>query len=99
MTTSIQMAQECLKQDPTLAETQDTGQSFEGLEAFAQTIESGTSHMIHIHFKFNFKIFGYRQISLKKSKLYFYLSYNLRMSMFYLCIPLKLWQSEDFTNS
>lgn len=41
MTTSIQMAQECLKQDPTLAETQDKGQSFEGLEAFAQTIESG----------------------------------------------------------
>ena len=52
MTTSIQMAQECLKQDPTLAETQDTGQSFEGLEAFAQTIESG----VCIH---NLIIFGF----------------------------------------
>jgi len=41
MTTSIQMAQECLRQDPTLANPQDNSQSFEGLEAFAQTIESG----------------------------------------------------------
>lgn len=45
MTTSIQMAQECLRQDPTLSgDSQDTGQSFEGLEAFAQTIESGQYH-------------------------------------------------------
>lgn len=40
MTTSIQMAQECLRQDPTLNEQEDSSQAFEGLEAFAQTIES-----------------------------------------------------------
>ena len=39
MTTSIQLAQECLRQDNN--EDQDAGQSFEGLEAFAKTIESG----------------------------------------------------------
>lgn len=43
MTTSIQLAQECLRQEAATSgdEHSDAGQSFEGLEAFAQTIESG----------------------------------------------------------
>ena len=42
MTTSIQLAQECLKQGPSAGEEQaESSQTFEGLEAFAQTIESG----------------------------------------------------------
>lgn len=42
MTTSMQLAEQCLKQDPTAGEEQaETAQMFEGLEAFAQTIESG----------------------------------------------------------
>ena len=42
MTTSMELAQECLKQPPSSGEEQaDTGQTFEGLESFAQTIESG----------------------------------------------------------
>lgn len=42
MTTSIQLAQECLRQEAATSgdEHSDAGQSFEGLEAFAQTIES-----------------------------------------------------------
>ncbi|XP_047132306.1 autophagy-related protein 2 homolog B isoform X1 [Hydra vulgaris] len=39
MTTSIQLAQECLRQESNANSNVDTGQ-FEGLEAFAQTIES-----------------------------------------------------------
>ena len=42
MTTSMQLAEQCLKQDPTVGEEQaESAQMFEGLEAFAQTIESG----------------------------------------------------------
>ena len=42
MTTSMQLAQQCLKQDATAGEEQaESAQMFEGLEAFAQTIESG----------------------------------------------------------
>ena len=42
MTTSMQLAERCLKQDPTAGEEQaESAQMFEGLEAFAQTIESG----------------------------------------------------------
>ena len=42
MTTSLQLAQECLKQDTTEGEQQAaTAQPFEGLEMFAQTIEAG----------------------------------------------------------
>lgn len=41
MTTSMQLAQECLKEDPSTGEEQaDTSPPFEGLESFAQTIES-----------------------------------------------------------
>lgn len=40
MTTSMQMAQECLKHEESVADNIDEG-SFEGLEAFAKTIESG----------------------------------------------------------
>ena len=42
MTTSMQLAQECLKQQPSEGEEQaDTAQPFEGLDMFAQTIEAG----------------------------------------------------------
>ena len=44
MTTSMQLAQECLKQQPSEGEEQaDTAQPFEGLDMFAQTIEAGRS--------------------------------------------------------
>jgi hypothetical protein len=42
MTTSLQLAQECLKHEPSEGEQQAEGaQPFDGLEMFAQTIESG----------------------------------------------------------
>jgi len=42
MTTSMQLAQECLKEGPSSGEEQaETTPPFEGLESFAQTIESG----------------------------------------------------------
>lgn len=42
MTTSMQLAQECLKEDLSTGEEQaETSPPFEGLESFAQTIESG----------------------------------------------------------
>ena len=42
MTTSMQLAQECLRHEPTEGEqVADTAQPFEGLEVFAQTIEAG----------------------------------------------------------
>lgn len=42
MTTSLQLAQECLKQEPSEGEQQaDSATPFEGLEMFAQTIEAG----------------------------------------------------------
>ncbi|KAK2567359.1 Autophagy-related protein 2-like protein B [Acropora cervicornis] len=41
MTTSMQLAQECLKEDPSTGEEQaEASPPFEGLESFAQTIES-----------------------------------------------------------
>ena len=46
MTTSMQLAQECLKQGPSPGEEQaEVSQPFEGLESFAQTIESGDKTM------------------------------------------------------
>ncbi|XP_065067241.1 autophagy-related protein 2 homolog B-like [Rhopilema esculentum] len=46
MTTSMQLAQQCLKQDATAGEEQaESAQMFEGLEAFAQTIESVLSRI------------------------------------------------------
>ena len=42
MTTSMQLAEECLKERPSSGEEQaEATQPFEGLESFAQTIESG----------------------------------------------------------
>lgn len=42
MTTSMQLAQECLKEGPSSGEEQaEATAPFEGLESFAQTIESG----------------------------------------------------------
>ena len=42
MTTSMQLAQECLKEGPSTGEEQaEASPPFEGLESFAQTIESG----------------------------------------------------------
>ena len=41
MTTSMEMAQECLKQE------KETAQPFEGLEKFAQTIEAGMGQLLH----------------------------------------------------
>ncbi len=42
MTTSMQLAQECLKQEPSEGEQQaENAQTFEGLDMFAQTIEAG----------------------------------------------------------
>ena len=47
MTTSIQLAQQCLNQGRSAGEEQaESTQMFEGLEAFAQTIESGNSYYI-----------------------------------------------------
>ena len=44
MTTSMQLAQECLKEGPSSGEEQaEATPPFEGLESFAQTIESGES--------------------------------------------------------
>ena len=43
MTTSMQLAQECLKEDPSTGEEEaEASPPFEGLESFAQTIESGS---------------------------------------------------------
>ena len=42
MTTSLQIAQECLKDNEPDEEEQASQQTFDGLESFAQTIESGT---------------------------------------------------------
>ena len=42
MTSSLELAQECLRQDPTEGEQHaETAQPFEGLEMFAMTIEAG----------------------------------------------------------
>jgi len=43
MTTSMQLAEECLRQEPTEGELRatDAAQPFEGLELFAQTIDAG----------------------------------------------------------
>ena len=59
MTTSMQLAEQCLKQDPTAGEEQaESAQMFEGLEAFAQTIESGkTFRSFLISFYFNLDVF------------------------------------------
>eukprot|EP00794_Sanderia_malayensis_P020264 gene20264-22250_t len=49
MTTSIQLAQQCLNQGRSAGEEQaESTQMFEGLEAFAQTIESGNPYIHHI---------------------------------------------------
>ena len=47
MTTSMQLAEECLRQEPTEGELRatDAAQPFEGLELFAQTIDAGIIHM------------------------------------------------------
>ncbi|ELU17929.1 hypothetical protein CAPTEDRAFT_154368 [Capitella teleta] len=46
MTTSMQLAQECLRQDPTEGEqVAEAAQPFEGLEVFAQTIEAVLSRV------------------------------------------------------
>ncbi|XP_077993352.1 autophagy-related protein 2 homolog A-like [Glandiceps talaboti] len=46
MTTSMQLAQECFKQEPSESEQQaDNAQRYEGLELFAQTIESVLSRV------------------------------------------------------
>ena len=41
MTTSLQLAQECLKDNEPNEEETTSQQPFDGLESFAQTIESG----------------------------------------------------------
>ena len=43
MTTSLQLAQECLKDNEPHEEETTSQQTFDGLESFAQTIESGTT--------------------------------------------------------
>ncbi len=43
MTTSLQLAQECLKHNSEGEQQADSAQPFEGLEMFAQTIEAGQS--------------------------------------------------------
>ena len=56
MTTSMQLAQECLKEGPSTGEEQaEASPQFEGLESFAQTIESGM--YIYMYFKTSTKIF------------------------------------------
>ena len=50
MTTSLQLAEECLKEEPSSGEQMaDAAKPFEGLEMFAQTIEAGRS-MFYIFF-------------------------------------------------
>ena len=50
MTTSMQLAQECLKEGPSTGEEQaEASPPFEGLESFAQTIESGMYIIISVH--------------------------------------------------
>ena len=44
MTTSMQLAQECLKSEDT-GGRHDTAQPFEGVEMFANTIEAGEGHL------------------------------------------------------
>lgn len=48
MTTSMQLAEECLRQEPTEGELRanDAAQPFEGLELFAQTIDAGMFYHI-----------------------------------------------------
>ena len=47
MTSSLEIAQECLKVDESLSNEQTASQqTFEGLESFAQTIESGMNTRI-----------------------------------------------------
>ena len=50
MTTSMQLAEECLRQEPTEGELRatDAAQPFEGLELFAQTIDAGTVYIYAI---------------------------------------------------
>ena len=49
MTTSMQLAQECLKEGPSTGEEQaEASPQFEGLESFAQTIESGMYIIISV---------------------------------------------------
>ena len=51
MTTSMQLAQECLKESPSSGEEQaEASQPFEGLESFAQTIESGELFSLKLFF-------------------------------------------------
>jgi hypothetical protein len=47
MTTSLQLAQECLKDNQPNEEETTSQQTFEGLESFAQTIESGNLRRYH----------------------------------------------------
>ncbi|KAK2180611.1 hypothetical protein NP493_435g00000 [Ridgeia piscesae] len=50
MTTSLQLAQECLKEEPSAGEQlADAAKPFEGLEMFAQTIEAGL-HSVKVSF-------------------------------------------------
>jgi len=50
MTTSMQLAEECLRQEPTEGELRatDAAQPFEGLELFAQTIDAGIFFYIYV---------------------------------------------------
>ena len=50
MTTSLQLAQECLKDNEPNEEETTSQQTFDGLESFAQTIESGTMSLNHYDF-------------------------------------------------
>ena len=48
MTTSLQLAQECLKDNEPNEEETTSQQTFDGLESFAQTIESGTMSLSYL---------------------------------------------------
>ena len=61
MTTSMQLAQECLKEGPSTGEEQaEASPPFEGLESFAQTIESGMYILVYTYFKYSY----YREIAI-----------------------------------
>lgn len=55
MTTSMQLAQECLKEGPSTGEEQaEASPPFEGLESFAQTIESGMYILVYTYLKYKY---------------------------------------------
>ena len=77
MTTSMQLAQECLRQDQTEGDPQvEAAQPFEGLEMFAQTIEAGEWQLFNQGSKISFSFpCSYRNIFFTYLFCYGFLNY------------------------